>query len=60
MQRDLYDRLTNLYRVARGGSWMNFRNQCRTAERLSGDLHYSSFQTGFRCATSHHLKENHQ
>lgn len=51
---DLYDRLAGLYRVARGGSWMNFRYQCRTAERLAGDPQYSNFQTGFRCATSHY------
>ncbi|MFJ3876854.1 formylglycine-generating enzyme family protein [Streptomyces sp. NPDC090077] len=47
---DLYDQLAGLYRVARGGSWMNFRYQCRAAERLAGNARYSNFQTGFRCA----------
>lgn len=39
------------YRVIRGGSWMNFRYQCRCSERMHGDPDgWSSFAHGFRCA----------
>jgi len=39
------------YRVMRGGSWMNFRYQTRTTERIHGDpTGWSSFAVGFRCA----------
>ncbi|MFH8346830.1 formylglycine-generating enzyme family protein [Streptomyces sp. NPDC018045] len=48
----LYDHIKERYRTARGGSWMHYRYQCRTAERFAGDQRYSSVQTGFRCAGS--------
>lgn len=41
------------YHVIRGGSWMNFRYQTRTTERLHGDpVSLSNFALGFRCAQS--------
>ncbi|WP_284760496.1 SUMF1/EgtB/PvdO family nonheme iron enzyme [Curtobacterium sp. MEB011] len=47
----VYGRLEGLFRVLRGGSWMNFRYQCRPADRMYGDpFGWSNFATGFRCA----------
>ena len=42
-----------LYRAIRGGSWMNFRYQVRTTERMHGSPDgWSNFALGFRCAKS--------
>lgn len=46
-------KVEGIYRVIRGGSWMNFRYQVRCSERMHGDPNgWSNFATGFRCAKS--------
>jgi sulfatase modifying factor 1 len=46
----IYVAAANRYMVVRGGTWMNFRYQLRTSERIACDPAYSNFATGFRCA----------
>lgn len=47
----MYKAIEGVYRVVRGGSWMNFRYQTRCCERIYGDPSgWSNFATGFRCA----------
>ncbi|GAB3007459.1 formylglycine-generating enzyme family protein [Saccharothrix stipae] len=47
----MYLAIEGVYRVVRGGSWMNLRYQTRCAERIYGDPDgWSNFATGFRCA----------
>lgn len=47
----MYLAIEGVYRVVRGGSWMNFRYQTRCSERIYGDpTGWSNFAVGFRCA----------
>ena len=46
----VYAAAAGRYVVVRGGSWMNFRYQLRTSERIACDPSYENFATGFRCA----------
>lgn len=46
----MYEAIFGMFKVVRGGSWMNFRYQTRCSERIAVDPHYSNFATGFRCA----------
>jgi formylglycine-generating enzyme len=49
----IFQRIKGMYRVIRGGSWMNFRYQVRCSERMYGDpFGWSNFALGFRCARS--------
>lgn len=46
-----FEALQGRFRVLRGGSWMNFRYQCRSSDRMYGDPDgWSNFAVGFRCA----------
>jgi formylglycine-generating enzyme required for sulfatase activity len=48
----VFGRLAGLFRVVRGGSWMNYKYQLRCADRMYGDPEgWSNFAMGFRCAT---------
>jgi sulfatase modifying factor 1 len=47
----MYKAIEGIYRVVRGGSWMNFRYQTRCSERIYADPSgWSNFALGFRCA----------
>jgi len=54
----MFRRAEGVYRVLRGGSWMNFRYQLRCSDRMYGDpADWSNFALGFRCASSVALGE---
>ena len=44
---------TGDYRVLRGGSWLNYGRDCRSARRLNYSPDHANFGNGFRLARGH-------